>query len=115
MFAMIIYGIILFPPSMGIIDLQALSVFLAVECHHVNPVTIILAETYISLNLRHAKKGGKLSCCLPLLNIWLLNHVYRKKCYAYEKHDQYANPLTIFKNQEGLLKLDRKGWTEFFE
>jgi len=55
-FAMIIYGIILFPSAMNVVILEALSVFHAVEYHHINPLTAILTETYMTLNFCHTKK-----------------------------------------------------------
>ena len=74
--ALAIYGIIIFPFSIGIIDLEAISVFQSVEYYKVNPIPAILAETFMSLSYCHIKKKGRLRCCLALLEIWMLSHMY---------------------------------------
>ena len=70
-FALAIYGIVLFPTAVGIIDHAAISVLWMVQNLPVNPIPAILAETLMTLSFCHQKKGGKLKCYLQLLNIWL--------------------------------------------
>ena len=67
--ALAIYGIILFPFSIGIIDLEAINVFQSVEYYKINLIPTILAETFISLSYCHTKGEGRLRCYLALLEI----------------------------------------------
>ncbi|XP_054806256.1 uncharacterized protein LOC129308911 [Prosopis cineraria] len=110
-FALCIYGIILFPSSIGIIDLGAISVFQMVEYHNVNPVPAILAETYLTLTQCHDKGKGKVNCCIALLDLWMLGHLYGKTLPFRKKNDSDSNPLMSFKGQfmiDGMSYMDWK-------
>eukprot|EP00258_Populus_trichocarpa_P033489 XP_024449508.1 uncharacterized protein LOC112326280 [Populus trichocarpa] len=66
-----IYGPVLFPSLTGVISLEAAAAFVEYENTHVNPITAILAETFLTLN--HFRKTGKgaMRCCTKLLYIWM--------------------------------------------
>jgi hypothetical protein len=74
-----IYGLVLFPNLIGVISLEDAVVFVEYENTHVNPVTAILAETFLTLN--HFRKIGKgaIRCCTQLLYIWMVSHIETKK------------------------------------
>ncbi|PNX76871.1 hypothetical protein L195_g032830 [Trifolium pratense] len=72
--ALLVYGIVLFPNIDDFVDFPAIGVFLTK-----NPVPTLLADLYYSLHIRHGKKrGGVVSCCAPLLQIWLKSHLPKK-------------------------------------
>jgi len=74
-----IYGLVLFPSLTGVISLEAAAAFVEYENTHVNPITAILAETFLTLN--HFRKTGKgaMRCCTQLLYIWMVSHIETKK------------------------------------
>jgi len=74
-----IYGLVLFPNLIGVISLEDAVVFVEYENTHVNPVTAIFAETFLTLN--HFRKIGKgaIRCCTQLLYIWMVSHIETKK------------------------------------
>ena len=73
--AFAIFGLVLFPSEIGVISLEAVSVFLEYEHDRINPSSAILAETMLSLN--HCKMNGKgaMRCCVPILYLWIISHI----------------------------------------
>ena len=73
-----IFWLVLCPSIAGIISLEAATLFIEYEKTKINPSTIILVETFLSLN--HCKKIGKgsIRCCFPLLCIWMVSHIEAK-------------------------------------
>uniref|UniRef100_A0A151UEB3 DUF7745 domain-containing protein n=1 Tax=Cajanus cajan TaxID=3821 RepID=A0A151UEB3_CAJCA len=67
--ALLIYGLVLFPFTMGLIDQAAMDVFFAYETQKKNPVPAILADSLLSLEVCHQKKRGMLRCCNHLLYV----------------------------------------------
>ncbi|KAJ1378138.1 hypothetical protein SESBI_48164, partial [Sesbania bispinosa] len=53
-----------------------MDVFFSYENQGVNPVPAIVADTLLSLEICHQKKGGTLRCCNHLLFVWLITHLY---------------------------------------
>jgi len=67
--ALLIYGILIFSSSLGVVSLEAISVFQVVKHHRVNLMPAMLAETLMSLTKAHAKRKERIRGCLPILNI----------------------------------------------
>jgi len=74
-----IYALVLFPFLTGVMSLEATAAFVEYENTYVNPVTAILAETFLTFN--HFRKTGKgaMRCCTQLLYIWMVSYVETKK------------------------------------
>lgn len=70
-----IFWLVFYPSIAGIISLEAATLFIEYEKTKINPSTIILVETFLSLN--HCKKIGKgsIRCCFPLLFFWMVSHI----------------------------------------
>lgn len=70
LFALLIYGLLLFPNIEGFIDSYAIHIFLSG-----NPVPTLLGDTYHSIHYRTLKEGGTIVCCVPLLYKWFVSHL----------------------------------------
>jgi muconolactone delta-isomerase len=72
--ALLIYGVVLFPNIDDFVDLAAIGVFVSG-----NPVDTLLADLHLSLYDRHEnERGGTISCCTPLMQVWLTSHLPKK-------------------------------------
>ncbi|XP_050896605.1 uncharacterized protein LOC127103380 [Lathyrus oleraceus] len=60
-FALLIYGLVLFPNVDNFIDINAINIFLIG-----NPVPTLLGDTYYSIDHKTSKSGGMIICCTPL-------------------------------------------------
>ncbi|KAJ1413028.1 hypothetical protein SESBI_19958 [Sesbania bispinosa] len=81
--ALLIYGLVLFPFTMGLIDQAAMDVFFFYETQGLNPVMAILADTLMSMEECHKKDGGQLRCCNHLLYVWIITHLYASDRLGY--------------------------------
>lgn len=70
LFALLIYGLLLFPNIEGFVDSYAIRIFLSG-----NPVPTLLGDTYHSIHYRTLKGGGTIVCCIPLLYKWFVSHL----------------------------------------
>lgn len=123
--ALAVYGVVLFPAVPNYIDMAAISVFMAVEYQNVNPVPAVLADTLLTLSFCQAKRGGRMRCCLQLLTVWLVNHLFGRRWSTGVRRDLIHHPLRDFnmreglilkdpQGQEGLTSTSYKGWVDFF-
>lgn len=81
--ALAIFGLVLFPFTVDFVDQAAMDVFFQYEMQGAHPVTAILADTFLSMEVCHEikgdeKKGGTLRCCPHLLYVWIITHVHAK-------------------------------------
>ena len=106
--ALTIYGLVLFPSTLNIVDHAALDVFQAVEVGGRNPVPAILAETFLTLNFIQQKGKGTVRCCIHLLYVWIMTHLY-----AGNRLDVDSDPLRGF-NQISLSPRNKEEWKEEF-
>ncbi|XP_050889280.1 uncharacterized protein LOC127094496 [Lathyrus oleraceus] len=68
-FALIIYGLVLFPNIDNFIDINAIKIFLIG-----NPVPTLLGDTYYFIHHMTSKSRGIIVCCTPLLYKWFISH-----------------------------------------
>jgi len=68
--ALLIYGLILFPDVGGIVDENAIIIFISK-----NLVPTLLADTYHSIHDRTLKGQGTILCFIPLLYKWFTSHL----------------------------------------
>ena len=73
---LLIYGLVLFPFKIGMVDQEAMDVFYQYEKEGATPVPAILADTLLSVNICRQNEGGTLKCCSHLLYIWIMTHLY---------------------------------------
>ena len=67
-YVLLIYGIFLFPNIDYFVDVNAIRIFLIR-----NPVPTLLADAYHSVHLRNLHGGGMITCCVPILYMYMLN------------------------------------------
>jgi len=72
--ALVLYGVILFPYAGDHID-YATDIFVVVRTRSENPVTTILADTYLALDLCYERKVRKMLCSVHILYVWLMTRV----------------------------------------
>jgi len=70
--ALALFGVMLFPKADSFVDDVTIKVFLAFKTRAENPVTAILADTYIDLDQCHSGKRRLIVCFLPALFVWLI-------------------------------------------
>ncbi|XP_050875917.1 uncharacterized protein LOC127079576 [Lathyrus oleraceus] len=75
-FALLIYGIVLFPNIDDFVDVNAIQIFLIG-----NPVPTLLGDTYLFIHHRTKKGGGNILCCSPLLYKWFISHLPRSRLF----------------------------------
>ena len=69
-FALLAYGLFLFPNIDKFVDINAIRIFLIG-----NPVPTLLGDTYYSIHLRNSYQGGMIICCAQLLYQWYVSHL----------------------------------------
>jgi len=70
--ALVLYRVILFPYTGDHIDYAAVDIFVVVRTRSENPVTAILADTYLALDLCYERKVRKMLCSVHILYVWLM-------------------------------------------
>ena len=68
--SLLVYGLVLFPNSYQLIDVNAVKVFLSR-----NLVLTLLGDILHSLHTYNINKRGTLLCCTPLLARWFISHL----------------------------------------
>ena len=53
------------------------------NCQGANPMSTILAATFLSMEVCHEKKRGTLRCCNHLLYVWIVTHLYESNYMGY--------------------------------
>ncbi|KAJ1422404.1 hypothetical protein SESBI_13028 [Sesbania bispinosa] len=74
--ALLLYGLVLFPFTLGVVDQAAMDVFFFYETQGTNPVMAILTDTLMSMEVCHKNNKGLLRCCNHLLYVWFVTHLY---------------------------------------
>ena len=115
MFALLIYGMVLFPASLDCISITVLDLFDRLG-GGVDPVPVVLAETYRSLNFCKEKGSGRFKGCPQLLTIWLHSHLWKDAQLSRPLYSGCFSPL-----EEYLRKDDwptgrpEELWVEVFQ
>ncbi|XP_058741210.1 uncharacterized protein LOC131613569 [Vicia villosa] len=69
-FALLVYGLFLFPNINNFVDMNAIKIFMKK-----NPVPTLLGDTYYSIHLRNSYGKGMATYCTPLLYKWYISHM----------------------------------------
>ncbi len=106
--ALVIYGMVLFPFTPDMVDQAAMDVFHQYEEQVANPIPAILADTLLSIDICHRKRGGTLKCCSHLLYVWIVTHMYARNHMGL-----FPNPLRDFLRIP-VRQLGAREWKEEF-
>ena len=77
--ALLIFGVVLFPNTDGLVDLAVIDAFLAFYHSKESPVVAILADIYDTFDRRCEKSGARIVCFTPALSVWLVSHHFRQE------------------------------------
>ncbi|XP_058767910.1 uncharacterized protein LOC131641624 [Vicia villosa] len=69
-FALLVYGLFLFPNINNFVDMNAIKIFMKK-----NPIPTLLGDTYYSIHLRNSYGKGMVTCCTPFLYKWYISHL----------------------------------------
>ncbi|MFQ6664985.1 hypothetical protein Gotur_031893, partial [Gossypium turneri] len=75
-FALSIYGLVVFPKALGHVDEAVTDLFDRLD-KKVTPISIILAETFRSLSACRKTGEGRFIRCAQLLLVWFHSHFWR--------------------------------------
>jgi len=78
-FALLIFGVVLFPNMEGLVNLAAIDAFLAYHHSKESPAIAILADHYDTFVRRCKKSSTRIVCCIPALYVWLISHLFRQE------------------------------------
>ncbi|MBA0788012.1 hypothetical protein Gotri_026263, partial [Gossypium trilobum] len=91
-FALSIYGLVIFPKALGHIDEAVTNLFDRPD-KRVTPVSVILAETFRSLNACQRAGEGRFVGCAQLLLAWFHSHFWRVDKVSYWVFSENYSPL----------------------
>ncbi|XVF04657.1 hypothetical protein REPUB_Repub05bG0103700 [Reevesia pubescens] len=91
MFALAIYGIVIFPKIEGYIEVRVVDFMAQVE-RDCNPASTILAKTFMSLSYCRRKEGSFLECS-ALLYVWLKSHFKCKQSVFFLSYSHDHAPI----------------------
>ena len=73
---LLVFGVVLFPNTDGLVDLVAIDAFLAYHYSKESPVVAVLADAYDIFDRRCEKRGARIVCCTTVPYIWLVSHLF---------------------------------------
>ncbi|XP_057969402.1 uncharacterized protein LOC131158549 [Malania oleifera] len=111
LFALAIYGLIVFPKELGTIDRSTIS-FVAQVKNGANPIFEILAETFRSLNKCRSKGQERLKCCVSLLYVWFTSHLPSNQGGYRNTFSALRIPLAEFKEAQQNVQWSKANWNE---
>ncbi|MBA0788067.1 hypothetical protein Gotri_027630, partial [Gossypium trilobum] len=91
-FALSIYGLIIFPKALGHVDEAVSDLFDRLD-KRVTPVPAILAKTFISLNACRRTSEGRFIGCAKLLLAWFHSHFWKIDKVSYRVFSENYSPL----------------------
>ncbi|MBA0876119.1 hypothetical protein Goshw_003771 [Gossypium schwendimanii] len=91
-FALSIYGLVVFPRALGHVDEAVTDLFDRFE-KRVTPVSVILAETFRSLNACRRRGEGRFIECAQLLLAWFHSHFWKIDKVLYRVFFDNYSPL----------------------
>ncbi|MBA0729886.1 hypothetical protein Golax_025770, partial [Gossypium laxum] len=83
-FALSIYGLMLFPRALGYVDEAVMNLFDRLD-KGVTPVPAILAKTFRSLSACRSTGEGRFIGCAQLLLVWFHSHLWKVDKVSYQK------------------------------
>ncbi|MBA0787537.1 hypothetical protein Gotri_025588 [Gossypium trilobum] len=91
-FALSIYGLVVFPKALGHVDKAVTDLFYRLD-KRVTPVSVILAETFRSLNACRKAGEGRFVGCAQLLFTWFHSHFWKVDKVSYQVFSENYSPL----------------------
>ncbi|RDY11806.1 hypothetical protein CR513_03472, partial [Mucuna pruriens] len=95
------------PSSRRLVDLATIDVFLAKRDRGENPVIVVLANTYYTLNYYCKRNGKSLRCYTHLLYLWMTANLFHSKC-------KMVCPIEDFK-WSWIKTMSKLDWTQYLD
>ncbi|XVF30228.1 hypothetical protein REPUB_Repub16aG0039400 [Reevesia pubescens] len=111
MFALAIYGLVIFPRIKGYIKVKVLDFFAQVK-RCCNPAPSILTETFMSLNYCRQKEGNFVGCS-SLLYVWLKGHFECTMNAFSRSHSDNHAPIREFRKSQWPEPKSKNEWLVF--
>ncbi|MBA0754206.1 hypothetical protein Gogos_021616 [Gossypium gossypioides] len=113
-FALSIYGLVVFPKALGHVDEAVTDLFDRLD-KRVTPVSAILTETFRSLNTCRIAEEGRFIGCAQLLLAWFHSHFWKVDKVSYRVLSESYSPLKeIVATPRRDDILEKNGW-QFFK
>ncbi|MBA0876018.1 hypothetical protein Goshw_004405 [Gossypium schwendimanii] len=93
-FALSIYGLVVFPKALGHVDEAVTDLFDRLD-RRVTPVPVILEETFRSLNACRKAGGGRFIGCVQLLLAWFHSHFWKVDKNLQEEDIEWRAPWLL--------------------
>ena len=91
-FALSIYGLVVFPKALGHVDEAVANLFDQLD-RRVTPVPMNLAETFRSLNACRKVGKGRFIGCAQLLLAWFHKHFWKVDRVSYRVFSEHYSPI----------------------
>ncbi|KAL1105485.1 hypothetical protein V6Z11_D04G135800 [Gossypium hirsutum] len=113
-FALSIYGLIMFPKILGHIDEAVTDLFDRLD-KGVTPVSVILAETFRSLNACRRTGEGRFIGCAQLLLGWFHSHFWKVDKVSYQVFSESYSPLKEIVAMSRRDDISKDKWMVIFQ
>ncbi|MFQ6660661.1 hypothetical protein Gotur_029085, partial [Gossypium turneri] len=114
LFALAVYGLIVFPKVLGNIEVAVVDFFQKLR-QGINPVPTILAETFRSLNNCRKKGEGHFIGCAQLLNVWIFSHFWKVECTPFHMFSKTFAPLEVHLEKDWPKDVTEQHWVSVFQ
>ncbi|XP_058741319.1 uncharacterized protein LOC131613687 [Vicia villosa] len=95
-FALLVYGLFLFPNINKFVVMNAVKIFMK-KSH----VPTLLGDTYYSIHLRNSYGKGMVTCCTPLLYKWYISHFPdTSELWSQKEGLKWSHKIMTFTNTE---------------
>ncbi|MBA0876121.1 hypothetical protein Goshw_003771, partial [Gossypium schwendimanii] len=113
-FALSIYGLVVFPRALGHVDEAVTDLFDRFE-KRVTPVSVILAETFRSLNACRRRGEGRFIECAQLLLAWFHSHFWKIDKVLYRVFFDNYSPLKEIGATPRRDDISKEKWMAIFQ
>ncbi|KAL1063385.1 hypothetical protein V6Z11_D13G139300 [Gossypium hirsutum] len=112
--ALSIYGLVVFPKTLGHVDEAVTDLFDRLD-KRVSPVPVILAETFRSLNACRRVGEGRFIGCAQLLLAWFHSHFWKVDNVSYRVFSESYSPLKEIVATPRKDNISEEKWMSIFQ
>ncbi|MFQ6658090.1 hypothetical protein Gotur_027506 [Gossypium turneri] len=113
-FALSIYGLVIFPRALGHVDEVTSDLFDRLD-KRVTPVSVILPETFRSLNACRIIGEGRFIGCVQLLLAWFHSHFWKINKFSYRVFSESYLPLKEIAAMPRRDDISEEKWLAIFQ
>ncbi|MBA0877570.1 hypothetical protein Goshw_018128 [Gossypium schwendimanii] len=113
-FALSIYGLVVFPEALGYVDEVVIDLFDRLDKRD-TPVLVILTETFRSLNACRKSGEGRFIGCVQLLLAWFHSHFWKVDKVSYRVFFDNYSPLKEIVATPRRDDISKEKWMEILQ